>query len=807
MAEPFEGLRVLDLSSRKSGAFAARLFGDFGADVVLLELPHGHRSRFSPPFAKNQEGSNNSIPFCFYNWNKSSVVIPDREDMFEWSRIADVVITTTNDTRGLNDLKKTMRSDSVLLSITAHGLDTDLSISSGNNLTMCARTGWAALSRYRDEPPLALPRSQHSIVGGVAGFIAATAALRRRKQDSVFELVDVSELESFALTVHPWGVATAYHGTAVSSLGRGGRPRGLPGPLWNLADGRMNLGLADFHNWQEAMNVCNLPEQGARKELIPDIGRHSQNLRDVVNGLAETLPKLNRWDVFHALAKLRCVVGVVQDTQDLTKNEHLIARDFFTTTRIGNSEVKVTGAPAKLSPAPWRIKKPAPAIDEGRPRWRARDRVRVENEPNLSATETAEGPLGGLKVLSFGQAWSGTFATELLALLGADVVQIASVHHPDAFRRISNVVPAAVRDETRRQHPANTQGHYNSVNLHKREIDLDLRSEKGREIMWRLFPNFEIVVDNFRPSVLPSWGVSLERLHELRKGMIWASISGYGESGPYVKYPANGATTEPMAGFASVHGYLNDEGMNTGGLYPDPISGYFLVASILAALNHRDQTGEPQRVDLSMMEVVAATIGDWVMEFDANKEILKPAGNSHPIHAPHNMYEMSNGEWLALAVEYDGAWESLVQRIGVRALEATKFSTAAKRKRNEKELDQIISQWCIQQNVYEAARELSDVGACAARVVPLAEIYSRPDPVLVDCGFLKEIEHPEAGKTWLPTRPWKFSKSESTPVRPAPCVGQHTQEVLTQELGMSAEEYAELVREGITSTAWSKADS
>ena len=151
------------------------------------------------------------------------------------------------------------------------------------------------------------------------------------------------------------------------------------------------------------------------------------------------------------------------------------------------------------------------------------------------------------------------------------MVQVGSLHRPDVFRRLSDQVPAGVVDNSRWQHPLNTQGQYNSVNLHKREVTLDLRQERGRELMWELLPRFDILVDNFRPTVMPSWGITLGKLHELRPGMIWASISGYGESGPYREYPANGATTEPMAGFSSLHGYEGDPGMNSGGLYPDPV--------------------------------------------------------------------------------------------------------------------------------------------------------------------------------------------------------------------------------------------
>ena len=129
---------------------------------------------------------------------------------------------------------------------------------------------------------------------------------------------------------------------------------------------------------------------------------------------------------------------------------------------------------------------------------------------------------------------------------------------------------------------------------------------------------------------MSNWGVSLESLRRIRPDIIFASISGYGRQGPLAEYPANGATTEPMAGFSSIHGYEGDPGLYTGGLIPDPISGYYLAAAILVAINHRKQTGIGQRIDASMMESVAVQLGDAVMEYSANGIIRKPSGNTHP---------------------------------------------------------------------------------------------------------------------------------------------------------------------------------
>ena len=802
MVAPFEGIRVVDLSTRLSGAFAARLFGDFGADVVLVESPEGHPLRSEPPFLDDEPGAERGVAHAYFNWNKHSVCARSETELARAVRGADVVVTTTAaPAPGLAAVLAALPPETVHLCVTPHGLDDPLTHVPGNSLTMCARVGWASVNRLAEEAPLQLPRDSAGIAGGITGFIAAAAALRRRRATDDAECVDVSELEAFALTVHPWGVAAAYHG-AGGTPRRVGRRRGDPGPLWDLADGRMNFGLADFHNWQAAMNVCNLPEIGARPDLIPDIGRHSQNMRDVVWGLAETLPKLKRWDVFHALAKLRCVIGVVQDVEDMPANEQFIAREFFVTTEIDGRRARAGGAPAKLSPAPWKLRRPAPRLGESALQA-DNHRTRTNPAPTpapLSSADLGAGPLAGIRVLSFGQAWSGTFGTEVFGLLGADVVQIASTKHPDAFRRISNRVPRGVDDDTRTQHPANTQGQYNSVNLHKREVNLDLTHERGREILWRLLPRFDIVADNFRPTVLPSWGITLETLHELRPGMIWASISGYGEGGPYRDYPANGNTTEPMAGLASLNGYEGDSGMNTSGLIPDPISGYFLCATVMAALAHRDRTGEPQRVDLSMMESVAAMVGDAVLEYDATGRKPGPRGNRHPRIAPHNTYRAQGDAYLALAAETEAAWLALKTIVGNPRLDDDRFATMAARKANEAELDAVLEAWCGSQDAETVVDRLGDAGVCAARVVPLAEVYGRPDPHFTSAGFLAKIDHPEAGPTWLPGRPWRFSAAPSEPIRPAPCVGEHSREVFAQELGMTDAEYDDLVGAGISGT-------
>ncbi|MDP6606897.1 MAG: CoA transferase [Dehalococcoidia bacterium] len=797
---------MIDLSDRLSGAFASRLFGDYGADVVLAEPPEGHPLRHESPFLDDRPGAERSTLHAYANWNKRSLVVEEQERLAELVAAADVVVTTavTLDAAQSAALER-LAPDAVRLSITAHGLDGPLAGRPGNNLTASARSGWAYVNGYAGEPPLQMPHSQNGYVGGLAGFVAASAALLRRDQGDAHEVVDVSEVEAFALTVHPWGIAAIYYDTGGSRGPAGGRNRGDPGPLYQASGGQINFGFGDWHNWREAMRLFDLPELGDREDLIPDIGRHSQDMSAVVASVAREVAAIERWPLFHALAELRCISGVVQDIDDIVNDQQLDARDFLVETEIEGRPVHAAGAPGKLSPSPWDLARPAPRLGQHERELRSEParHARAFAGVPASAAALAEGPLSGVRVLSFCQAWAGTFGTELLALLGADVVQIETLYRADVWRRTGPSVPARLADPSRRQHTLNTQGLYNSVNLNKRAITLDLAQDRGREIFWELVPRFDILTENFRPSVLPNWGVTLETLNELRPGIVLASISAFGTKGPYHTYPGNGATTEPMSGFSSLHGYEGDPGMNSGGLYTDPIAAYCFAASVISALHQRDRTGEPQRVDVAMLEAMAVICGDAIVEYDATGRVPRPAGNRHPRIAPHNMYEARDGEWLALAAETEQAWRALVAHIGRSELgDDPRFATMAARKANEAALDEHLAAWSATQDAFEAESALGAIGLSIARVVPLYELYSRPDPNLVARGFIGPIDHAETGVTLLPGRPWKLSAAPGAPLRPAPGVGEHSREVLREELGITDDEYSSLVAAGIAGTLY-----
>lgn len=800
MQTAFAGLRVVDLSDRLSGAYAARLFADYGADVALVEPPGGHPLRAEPPFLDDRPGAERSALHAYANWNKRSLCAADEAEIVDALRWADLAITSQSPE--VIDLGA-LRGDAVHLSVTPHGLEGDLAAARGNNLTASARCGWAYINAYQDEPPLQLPSRQAGYVGGLAGFVAAAAALRRRGASAEAELVDVSELEALAITCMPWAVGDIYYARGDSRGPMGGRQRGEPGPLYRARDGQINLGFGDWHNWPQAMALLNLPDQGAREDLIPHGGRYTRDMSAVRAGATRELPAIERWPLFHALARLRCISGCLQSVDELVENEQLAERGFVAQTSIAGRAVRAPGAPGRIEPPIWSAPRPAPRLGEHSEALRREFREASAPPATTAAPRGggSAGPLDGVRVLAFTQAWSGTLATQLLSLLGADVVQIEALRRPDIWRTVGGRVPPGVHDERRTQHPLNTQGLFNAVNLNKKGITLDLNSEAGRELFWRLVPRFDVVAENFRPGVLDGWGITLETLSEVNSQVILATISGYGVTGPYAPYPANGATTEPMSGFSSIHGYEGDEGMNSGGLYPDPVSGYTMAGAVLAALHRRERVDGPQRIDLSMIESTAAVCGDAIVELDATGRVPRPLGNRDRRHAPHNIYAAADGEFVAIAAESDADWRAIAGLLGRAELGADpRFADAASRKANEDALDAIITDWTQERDAGEIERLFTEAGLIAARVASFYQVYDEPEARFAASGFLQLVDHPEVGPSWLAGGPWRLSGPLDTTLRPSPCLGEHTQEVLAEELGVTAEEYEALVAAGVSGT-------
>ena len=357
MPAVFADLTVLDLSSRLSGAFCARLFGDWGANVLLAEPPEGHPLRREEPQLPDAPTAERSLLHAYANLNKRSLVLEPGDDatFAALVRRADVVVTNapTPDFAAFEAIKPGI----VLVTITPYGLSGPLAGAPGDDLTASALSSWAASQGDPAMPPLAASHYQVGYLAGLNAFVAAVAAVYDRDRTGLGQLIDASELEPLTLIAGPQMLVAEYAGAAPPRH----KPDMVRGPI-PCADGYVSLTLSRAHFWRDAMSLLELPDLAADERYGSGAFRNAH--RDEYSGrVEERLQGWQRWDLFDRLAELRCVVGVVLDMPDIAENPHLAAREALATVPLPNgTEARLTGAPAKLSRTPWALRRPAPAL-------------------------------------------------------------------------------------------------------------------------------------------------------------------------------------------------------------------------------------------------------------------------------------------------------------------------------------------------------------------------------------------------------------------------------------------------------------
>jgi crotonobetainyl-CoA:carnitine CoA-transferase CaiB-like acyl-CoA transferase len=416
-------------------------------------------------------------------------------------------------------------------------------------------------------------------------------------------------------------------------------------------------------------------------------------------------------------------------------------------------------------------------------------------------TITSTAPLAGLRGIVLTQAWAGTFATELLGLLGMEIVQIEARQRLDSWRGgYGGAVPKAIRENGTAIHPWNCNPLYNSVNLNKQAITLNLSHPDGVAIFKRLVPFADVVAENFSPRVMGNLGLDYAALTQIRPDVILLSMSAYGATGPYANIPGIGGTIEPMAGMSALLGYEDGPPLNSGQMYPDPVAGYYGAAAVLIALHHRERTGEGQHIDLSMQEANMTFIADALVEFSAGGRVRGRMGNHHSSIAPHNVYRCAGeDDWIALSAATDEEFARLCTVAGHPEWSADpRFADVASRKRNERDLDAAIATWTVTRDAAALEPALWQANVTAARVRNARDVLSTDH--LWERGMLAEVTHGEAGRHAQMGAPWRMSRTPGGVTLPAPGLGEHSREVLARFLDIDDAEYERLVAQGVTGT-------
>ncbi len=396
----------------------------------------------------------------------------------------------------------------------------------------------------------------------------------------------------------------------------------------------------------------------------------------------------------------------------------------------------------------------------------------------------ANAPLQGIKVVSFGTGGVIPDFGMILGSLGADVIKVECRENPDFMRTIGG-------------DPENIPG-FNESNRNKRGIGLNLKTEKGQEIAMRLVKLADIVGENLRGGVMKSLNLDYESVRKFRPDIIYISSNGYGGTGPYAEYQAYGPMLSAFSGLLSLWCHPTDPypaGANVP--LPDHYASKMLVLAALAALDYRRRTGKGQMVDMSQVEMAANMIGEYYLDYTINERVPQPIGNRSPYAAPYNAYRCKgNDEWCAISVFNDAEWQSFCRAIGSpHWTREAKYADLPSRLKNVEELDKHVEEWTLQHKSREVMMILQNAGVAAGVLYRPAEIID--DPQLGWLDAIVEVDHPVAGKRLYPGVPFHISDVTLPASRPAPLLGQHTEEICREVLKMSPEEISALRDEGV----------
>ena len=420
-------------------------------------------------------------------------------------------------------------------------------------------------------------------------------------------------------------------------------------------------------------------------------------------------------------------------------------------------------------------------------------------------------PLEGVRVVDFTWVRAGPWAARWLGTLGAEVIKVEWPENLDTLRQNRFTIPEGVEPGP------NSTGQFVDTNANKRGISLNVRSEKGLELVKRLISVSDVVIENFSSRIMQRWGLGYEGLKQIKPDIVYVSMAGFGHTGRNHYYGTMGPAAQALSGLTFLSGLPGKPPAGWGWSYLDDTGGMYGAMCALTGLRNRNATGKGQHVDLSQMITGITLTGPAFLDKTVNGRDARrqgyPPGNRTvwpgspptnnyrgPTVAPHNSYRTRGAgynDWCVIACYSDDEWKSLIKVMGSPGWAANgKFNTLKGRIDNQEELDQGIEQWTVTLEKYELT---SVCQAAGVRAMPVQSSEDRleHDPQLRERGMYSEMEHPMLGNWRFQNAPYKLSKSPAQMRRPAPMLGQHNMEVYVDLLGLTLEEVKEAYDEGI----------
>ena len=390
--------------------------------------------------------------------------------------------------------------------------------------------------------------------------------------------------------------------------------------------------------------------------------------------------------------------------------------------------------------------------------------------------------LAGLKVLDLGRVLSAPLGASILADLGADVIKIESPKGGDSAR-----VNMPIKD--------GVSAYYVNFNRSKRGITLDLKTEKGKEILWKLIKQADVLIENFRPGVMQKLGFGYEAVSQVNPRIVYASISGFGQDGPYSQRAGYDPIAQAMSGIMSVTGNEGSHGVRCGASIADVMAGQNMVLAILAALYYRNISGKGQQIDVALTDVCMIAMSSVNLGYLINGQVPHPLGNGYAALAPGDSYPTSDGRFVMLAGT-QAQWVKLCDLLGHS--EWTKnpeFATNQLRVEHKRKLNELISAETLKYRTDELINEFLAAGLPAGPILDLAQI-SQDEHFAKYRKMFATVEHHKAGAMRIMNQGFKMSDTNPYIRNCAPDLGANNDEVLSA-LGYSSAEIEEFRRDNV----------
>jgi crotonobetainyl-CoA:carnitine CoA-transferase CaiB-like acyl-CoA transferase len=796
--------RVLDLTDHR-GELAAMLLGDLGADVIRVEPPGGTDARRQGTLLPADRAPEDlrSLQFLAYNRNKRSIVldldIPADRSAFEGLISgADFIVESGPDGyAGRNgfDFARTssLNPRIVHVLISPWGCDGPAALRPATDLTLSAMGGQAALQGTPQRAPVRITVPQIWRHAGAEAAAAALIAHQRMQVTGTAQFVDLSAQCAVTWTTMNAMDAYAIQGFDFQRLGSvvqmGTRE---VDPVFACADGylvALPVGpvvqqLLGHLLGAEIADETWLEEDWATIDQRRFLGENVRFSREqVIEALARFFLTQTKRGLFEIGLELDITLAPVNSVADLLEFEQLSARAAWTQMALTDgTTVRAPGRIALAGSGPLDILRPAPRLDEHGAEIRAELANAARAPAPVALRSHPSGhPFAGLKVLDLTWIIAGPSTVRYFSDHGAMVVKVESELRPDGLRLLG---------PQRGGHVWNSSHFYGEFNAGKQCVQLNLKNPQAIDIMKRLVAWADVFVENWAPGALTRIGLDYEAVRAINPGIIMLSTSLMGQTGPARNVAGFGYHAGGMAGFYEVTGWPDQPPHGPWMAYTDVIAPRIIVAMVTAAIDLRRRTGEGQHIDAAQFEMALQFLAPEIVEVQTHGYEATRLGNRSRHAAPEGIYPSAGeDQWIAISVETDAQWRALRAALGDPTwARGAELDSLAGRQARHDAIDEGIAAWTATRDRYAAMDVLVAAGVPAGAVQRSSDLAR--DPQYLHREFHRFVEHPVMGRVPYAGVQYRIPGYRPGPFTYAPLLGEHTDRVLSEELGMSADEIA-----------------